>query len=109
MADISKQVSEGQKKWSQRVDLMSTNDVNDYVEFKILEYRHYNFTNDDMWEQYKEDFIDFMEAIFKTCKLTIIHNLRTLFCDQGVWVEKNKRVTIAQFLYNILCKEDQTE
>ena len=30
-----------------------------------------------MWEQYKEDFADFMEAIFKTCKLTTIRNLRT--------------------------------
>ena len=75
MADISKQVSEGQKKWSQGVDLTSTNDVNDYVEFKILKYRHYNFINDDMWEQYKEDFVDFTEATFKACKLTAIHNL----------------------------------
>ena len=54
---------------------MSTNDVNNYVEFKILKYRYYNFINDDMWEQYKEDFVDFIEAIFKTCKLIIIYNL----------------------------------
>ena len=54
---------------------MSINDVNDYVEFKILKYRYYNFINDDMWEQYKEDFVDFMEVIFKTCKLIAIRNL----------------------------------
>ena len=54
---------------------MSINDINDYVEFKILKYRHYNFTNDDIWEQYKEDFADFIKAIFKTYKLTIIYNL----------------------------------
>ena len=60
---------------------MSINDVNDYVEFKILKYRYYNFTNDDIWEQYKEDFVDFIEAIFKTCKLIIIYNLQTLLCD----------------------------
>ena len=75
MADINKQISEGQKKWSQGIDLMSTNDVNDYIQFKILKYGHYKFTNDDLWEQYKEDFIDFTEAIFKTCNLTAIHNL----------------------------------
>ena len=50
MADIRKQVSEGQKKWSQGVDLMSTNDVNDYIKFKVIEYGHYNFLNDDIWE-----------------------------------------------------------
>jgi hypothetical protein len=54
---------------------MSISDVNDYIEFKILEYRHYNFINNDMWEQYKEDFVDFIEATFKTYKLIITHNL----------------------------------
>ena len=54
---------------------MSTNDVNNYIEFKILKYRYYNFRNNDMWEQYKEDFIDFIEAIFKACKLIVTYNL----------------------------------
>ena len=31
-----------------------------------------------MWEQYKEDFVDFTEAIFKACKLIALYNLRTL-------------------------------
>ena len=84
MADISKQVSEGQKKWSHGVDLTSASDVNDYVKFKVLEYGHYNFKNDDMWEQYKEDFIDFTEATFKACNRIAIYNLRTLLRHQGV-------------------------
>jgi hypothetical protein len=63
---------------------MSLNNVNNYIKFKILEYRHYNFTNDDIWEQYKEDFIDFIKAIFKTYKLVIICNLQTLLYNQGV-------------------------
>jgi len=78
MADTSKQISEGQRKWSQGVDLTSINDVNDYIQFKILEYGHFKPTNDDMWEQYKEDFADFTEAIFKACSLITIYNLRTL-------------------------------
>ena len=78
MADTSKQVSEGQKKWSQGVDLTSPNNANNYIKFKILKYRHYNFTNSDIWEQYKDDFADFTEAIFKTCKLITIRNLRAL-------------------------------
>jgi len=84
MADISKQISEGQRKWSQGVDLTSTNDVNDYIKFKVIEYGHYNFTNDDMWEQYQEDFADFTEAIFKTCDRIATYNLRTLLRHQGV-------------------------
>ena len=48
MADISKQISEGQRKWSQGVDLMSVNGVNDYINFKIFEYGHYKLLNDNL-------------------------------------------------------------
>ena len=78
MADISKQINEGQKKWSQGVDLMSANSVNDYINFKILKYGHFKLLNNNLQEQYKEDFIDFTEAIFKACNLIAIYNLRTL-------------------------------
>jgi len=54
---------------------MSINDVNDYIKFKVFKYGHYNFTNNDMWEQYKEDFADFIEAIFKAYNLIAIYNL----------------------------------
>jgi len=37
-----------------------------------------------MWEQYKEDFVDFMEATFKAYKLIAIRNLRTFLYNQGV-------------------------
>ena len=50
MADISKQINEGQEKWSQGVDLMSTTDVNDYIQFKLLKYGHYKLLNNDLWE-----------------------------------------------------------
>ena len=53
--------------------------------------------------------MDFIKAIFKACKLSVIYNLRTFLRDQGVWVERNKRVTIIQALYNIIHKEDQME
>jgi hypothetical protein len=42
MADISKQISEGEKKWRQGVNLMSIDDVNDYIKFKILEYGYFD-------------------------------------------------------------------
>ena len=109
MADISKQIDEGQEKWSQGVDLMSITDVNNYIKFKVLKYEYYKFINNDLWEQYKLDFADFTKAIFKACSIIPIRNLQNLLCHQGIWVEKDKRITIAQSLYDILCKEDQME
>ena len=48
MADISKQINKGQKKWSQGVNLTSTNDINNYIKFKVLEYEYYKLINDDL-------------------------------------------------------------
>ena len=31
--------------------------------------------NDDLWEQYQEDFTDFTEATFKACDFAVIYNL----------------------------------
>ena len=75
MADISKQINKSQRKWSQEVNLMSTDSVNNYINFKILEYGHHKLLNDDLWEQYKENFADFIEAVFKAYSLITIHKL----------------------------------
>jgi len=75
MADISKQINKGQEKWSQGVDFISINNVNNYIKFKVLKYRHYKLINNNLWEQYQEDFVDFIEAIFKTCDHIAIYNL----------------------------------
>jgi hypothetical protein len=52
MADITKQVNEGQERWRQGVDLTSITDVNNYIKFKILEYEYFKFMNNDLWKQY---------------------------------------------------------
>ena len=65
--------------------------------------------NDNIWEQYQEDFADFTEATFKACNLAVIYNLQTILRHKGVWVEKDKRVTIARSLYNTIHEKDQTE
>ena len=57
---------------------MSITNVNDYIKFKTLKYKYFKFINDDLQEQYQEDFADFTEAIFKACNPTTIYNLRTL-------------------------------
>ena len=54
---------------------MSINNINDYIQFKILEYGHYKLLNNNLQEQYKEDFINFIEAIFKAYNFIVIYNL----------------------------------
>jgi len=57
---------------------MSIDAVNDYINFKILKYGHFKLLNNNLWGQYKEDFTDFIEAIFKAYNLIATCNLQTL-------------------------------
>ena len=59
---------------------MSIDNINDYIKFKILKYKYFKFINNDLQEQYQEDFIDFIKAIFKAYNPTTICNLQTLLC-----------------------------
>ena len=54
---------------------MSITDVNNYIKFKVLKYKYFKLINNDLQEQYQEDFADFTEAIFKACNSTTIYNL----------------------------------
>ena len=80
--------------------------VNNYINFKILKYGHCKLLNNNIQEQYKEDFIDFTEATFKACSIIPVRNLQNLLYYYGVQVKKDKQVIIIQSLYNILYKED---
>ena len=80
MADLKKQVDKGQEKQKQRVDFMSITNINNYIKFKVLKYKYFKLINDDLQEQYQEDFMDFIEAIFKAYNSITIYNLQTLLC-----------------------------
>ena len=54
---------------------MSITNVNNYIKFKVLKYKYFKLINNNLWEQYKEDFIGFMEAIFKACSIIPVYNL----------------------------------
>ena len=50
--DIRAQVDAGQKKWGKGIDLQSnkttTEDINKFTKFKILEYKAYNFKDNKL-------------------------------------------------------------
>ena len=64
MLNIKVQVNTGQKKQDKSIDLQSdkttTEDINEFIKFKILEYEAYDFKNNKLWEVYKEDFNNFI-------------------------------------------------
>ena len=79
IADVSKQLDEGQEKQGKGIDIQPDNinikDINDFVKFKILEYKVANLKDNDIQEVYKDDFKDFITKIFKKCNQISIQKL----------------------------------
>ena len=48
MADIGEQVDIGQEKWSKGVSLTDLKDINEYLKFKLIEYKYLNFKDNDL-------------------------------------------------------------
>ena len=71
MTDISQQVKEGEKKQSKGINIdpddINIININDFIKFKILKYKAYNFKDDQLQEAYKEDFNNFTLQTFRDC------------------------------------------
>ena len=79
------------------------------MKFKTLEYEVYDFKDDDLWEAYKDDFQSFTLQTFKDCNQTNIRKLRLLLRVRGVWVTKNRNLTVPESLFNTPQEDKPTE
>jgi hypothetical protein len=107
----NKEMKAGRVKWPKGIDIevAGIEEIDDFIAFKVTEYIHYDFQDDELWELYKEDFKDFTIAIFKDCNQPGIRKLRAMLRMYGVWVRKDRRKTVAESLYNTLQEDEPTE
>ena len=84
----------------------TTNGFEDHIVIKLEQYESYNWMDDELWEQFQEDFSEFTEEIFKNCTLQILRQLRIFLRTRGVKVIKNRHVTLARSLLQIIQEEE---
>jgi hypothetical protein len=61
----------------------------------------------NLWEQFKEDFVDFTEQIFKDYDQPTIRKLRSFLQTRGTNTAKDKHITVARSLAKTIQEEDQ--
>jgi hypothetical protein len=84
-------------------------DKNIFVQTAIISYDRENLKNDTLWEQFKKNFVDWIENDFKSKVLNIrLRRLRNALRKRDVWILKDARIIIAKFLIRILEKEHFT-
>ena len=95
MANLSGQPSSSHSDNGQELDLTDPQSVAEYIKAKQAEYEECNLMDSDLWEQFKEDFADFTEQIFKDCNQSTIRKLRTFLRTRGTNTAKDKHITVA--------------
>jgi hypothetical protein len=98
-------------KWKRGINAAEpdTDEINAFIDWKLTEYNKDKWRDDNMWEVYLEDFNTFTVDIFKACQQTLIRKLRSHLRSNGVWVKVDRRVTVAQSLFETLGEKDPTE
>jgi hypothetical protein len=98
-------------KWKRGINAaeLDTDEINAFIDWKLTEYNKDKWRDDNMWEVYLEDFNTFTVDTFKACQQTLIRKLRSHLRSNGVWVKVDRRVTVAQSLFETLGEEDPTE
>jgi hypothetical protein len=91
------------------VDITDIDSVEEYIKNKLVEYQEYNWKDGDLWEQFQDDFSDFTEESFKSCKIGSQRQLRAFLRTRGVKVTKVKNITIAHSLFETTKEEDQAD
>jgi hypothetical protein len=113
MADVRERIKEGQSRWKDGIDAQSEDvdkeEINEFIQYKHLEYEAYKMMDDDLWEVYRDDFSTFTTQTFKDCNQTTIRNFRQFLRVHGVWVKKHRYTTVAESLFNTLQEEEPME
>jgi hypothetical protein len=96
-------------KYNSDSDLVRKMNKNIFVQTTIISYDRENLKNDTLWEQFRKNFVDWIEDDFKSEVLNIrLRRLRNALRKRDVWILKDSQMTIAKFLIRILEKEHLT-
>ncbi len=87
-------------------DIVRKMNKNDFVQKAINSYDREDMKDDTLWEQFRENFAEWIEDDFKIDVLNIrLRRLRNALRKRDVWVLKDSKMIIAKFLIQILEKE----
>jgi hypothetical protein len=106
-SEEAKALAEAQKKYK-KVNIVESADgeLDLWIDYKLLEYRHGDFNDYDLWEQYRDDFHEFSENTFKLCNTSTIRMLRNHLRSHGVHAPVRAGLTMAHSLHQVAQAEE---
>jgi Reverse transcriptase (RNA-dependent DNA polymerase) len=101
-------IQQGRDIWPQGINIESSSiqDVNNFITYKMVEYRVYETSDNDLWSAFREDFKDFTITVFDMANTSIIRQLRPQLRLYGVRVDTDRKKKVSETLYEVLKEEE---
>jgi hypothetical protein len=101
-------IQQGREIWPQGINIESSSiqDVNNFITYKMVEYRVYETSDNDLWSAFREDFKDFTTTVFDMVNTSIIRQLRPQLRLYGVRVDTDRKKKVSETLYEVLKEEE---
>jgi len=96
-----------EKQWGNGIDLetSSSDDLNDYIRWRIDTYEGRKWRNDTLSEIFALDFEHLEQETFDACRRDLIQDLREILRQRGVYVRKGRGVKVAKELAAVVQAE----
>jgi hypothetical protein len=80
----------------------------DYIREKIRSWSRSNFKDENLWKQFRHDFVDWNEVRFRLTTQKAQRKLRAYLRLHDVWVRREREIVITKTFANTMKKETQT-
>jgi hypothetical protein len=80
----------------------------DYIKERIKSWSRSNFKDENLWKQFRHDFVDWNEVRFRLTTQKAQRELRAYLRLHDVWVRREREIVITKTLANTMKKETQT-
>ena len=80
--------------------------LNNHIALSILRYKHYKYTDNDLWEDFQGSFEGWTLEHLEKANRYALKELRTFLRTHGVWVKKQTGpISFAKTLIEVLLEE----
>ena len=91
------------------VENFKINQITQFIKNQIIEWKQYDFTDDNLWKTFLKNFDDYTEIDFLFDNKNAVRQLRICLRSRDVWIKTKSKILLHRALINTLKKKESTK
>ena len=87
----------------------SKGEATKFITYKLTEYGQLGLQDNNLWEQFQEDFCAFTPDRFFTCNQGTIRTLRRFLRQHSVWVQSDHKLNANEALFKTIQEQESVK